>query len=65
MDDLSNRDLSQAPDEALTPGERAELKRRLDGFVDVLCKRVIDGCRPGPGAKGLTEPDPGGEIGKD
>ena len=55
MDDLSNRDLSQVPDEELTPAEREELKRRLDGFVEVIRRRVIDGCGPAP------KPDAGGE----
>ncbi len=58
MDDLSNRDLSQVPDEELTPAEREELKRRLDSFVDVIRKRVIDGRRPAPKPKGVTKWDP-------
>jgi len=65
MDDLSNRDLSQVPDAELTPAEREELKRRLDGFVDVIRKRVIDGChttpKSGPDAK--TKPADQGEDG--
>ncbi len=64
MDDLSNRDLSQVPEEDLTPAEREELKRRLDSFVDAVRKRVIDGDRDAPKAKGVTKresADQGGE----
>lgn len=64
MDDLSNRDLSQVPDEDLTPEEREELKRRLDSFVDAVQKRVIDGRRAVDKAKGATKrelADQGGE----
>jgi hypothetical protein len=50
MDDLSNRDLSQVPDEKLTPAERQELKRRLDAFVAV--RRVP------PRPKTVTKWDP-------
>ena len=41
MDDLSNRDLSQVPDEELTPAERQELKRRLDAFIAVMRDKVF------------------------
>jgi hypothetical protein len=57
MDDLSNRDLSQVPDEDLTPAERAELKRRLDSFVDVMRRQVFDGRRVAPRARAATKPD--------
>jgi hypothetical protein len=40
MDDLSQRDLSQIPDEELSPEERHELKRRFDDLVDRLRERV-------------------------
>ena len=45
MDDLSNRDLSQVPNEALTPAEREELKRRLDGFVEAIRQGMFEGRR--------------------
>jgi len=65
MDDLSNRDLSQVPDEDLTPAEREELKRRLDSFVDAVHKRVIDGKRAAPKSKTITNPDPAGRGGQE
>jgi hypothetical protein len=65
MDDLSNRDLSQVPDEELTPAEREELKRRLDFFVDAVRKRVIDGRRDAPEAKSVTKREPAGQGGKE
>ena len=40
MDDLTQRDLSQIPDEELSPEERRELKRRFDDFVDRLRERA-------------------------
>ena len=43
MDDLSNRDLSQVPDEELSPSERQELRRRLDAFVAAMQNRVFEG----------------------
>ena len=57
MDDLSNRDLSQVPDEDLTPAEREELKRRLDSFVEVMRKRVIDGQRAARNVKSAPKGD--------
>ena len=65
MDDLSNRDRSQVSEADLTPAEREELKRRLDSFVEVIRKRVIDGRPEAPNAKTVTERDPAGEDGKD
>ncbi len=61
MDDLSNRDLSQVPAEELTPAERAELKRRLDAFVDTVRKRVIEGRGMAPKPPTRTNKDPVGE----
>ena len=64
MHDLSKRDLSQVPDEALTPAERKELKRRLDGFVEAIRKGMIDGRRTVPdrnGDSGSAPPGQGGE----
>jgi len=61
MDDLSNRDLSQVPAEELTPAERAELKRRLDAFVDTVRKRVIEGQGMAPKPPTRTNKDPVGE----
>lgn len=43
MDDLSNRDLSQVPDEELSLAERKELRRRLDAFVSAMRNRVFEG----------------------
>ena len=64
MDDLSNRDLSQVPDEELTPAEREELKRRLDSFVDVMRKQVFDGRRVTPRPQSVRKWDPAGRGGK-
>ena len=64
MDDLSNRDLSQVPDEDLTPAEREELKRRLDSFVEVMRRRVFDGRRVTPKAKTVRTWDPAGQGGE-
>jgi hypothetical protein len=57
MDDLSNRDLSQVPDEKLTPAERQELKRRLDAFVAVVRDKVFRRRVP-PRPKTVTKWDP-------
>ncbi len=65
MDDLSNRDLSQVPEAELTPAEREELKRRLDSFVDVIRKRVIDGHRAAPQPDTLTDQDSADQGGED
>ena len=65
MDDLKNRDLSQVPEDELTPAEREELKRRLDSFVDVIRKRVINGRRIAPQPETLTDQDPADQGGKD
>lgn len=64
-DDLSNRDLSQVPAEELTPAERAELKRRLDAFVETVRKRVIEGGRTAPETQTRSGRDPVGERGED
>ena len=61
MDDLSNRDLSQVPAEELTPAERAELKRRLDSFVDTVRERLIGGRRLPPKPAARSGEDPQGE----
>ncbi len=61
MDDLSNRDLSQVPAEELTPAERAELKRRLDSFVDTVRERLIEGRRLPPKPPARSSEDPQGE----
>ena len=52
MDDLSQRDLSQIPDEELSPEERRELKRRFDDLVDRLRERA----GMGPAKKPKKEP---------
>jgi len=63
VDDLSNRDLSQVPDEELTPAERQELKRRLDAFVEMMRDKIF-ARDPAPKPKTVTKWDPlsqGGE----
>ncbi|MDH3475145.1 MAG: hypothetical protein OEM59_15805 [Rhodospirillales bacterium] len=45
-DDLNNRDLSQVADEDLSDEERAELRRRLDEFVEAMREQVLDGAKP-------------------
>lgn len=50
MDDLSQRDLSDIPDEDLSPDERRELQRRFADFVGLLRARA------GKGAKGPAKP---------
>ena len=47
--DLSQRDLSDVPDEDLTPEERQELQRRLDEFVERMQLRRLG--KPEPPAK--------------
>ena len=64
MDDLSNRDLSQVPDEALTPAEREELKRRLDGFVEAIRKGMIEGRRAATDPERDSERGPRGHGGE-
>ncbi len=64
MDDLSNRNLSQGPGEALTAAEREELKRRLDGFVEAIRKGMIDGRRKAPDRGHASENDPPGHGGE-
>ena len=63
MDDLSNRDLSQVPDEALTPAERRELKRRLGAFAAVMRDKVFT-YNLAPGPKTVTKWDPLRQGGK-
>ena len=58
MDDLSNRDLSQVPDEELTQAERNELRRRLDAFVKVMRNRVFEGRKVAPRPKSVAKWDP-------
>ena len=36
MDDLHNRDLSEIPEEDLSPAERRELKRRFQEFINAV-----------------------------
>jgi anti-sigma factor RsiW len=53
-DDLSNRDLSQVADEELTAEERAELRRRLDEFVEAMREQVLDDSIPSAKPKRVT-----------
>lgn len=53
-DDLNNCDLSQVADEDLTDDERAELRRRLDEFVEAMREQVLDGAKPPAKPKPVT-----------
>lgn len=52
MDDLSERDLSQIPDEELTPAERRELRRRFD---DLFAQVRDHYSRPKGGGRGTRD----------
>ena len=58
MDDLSNRDLSQVPDEELSLSERQELRRRLDAFVAAMQNRVFEGPAVEAKPKAISEWNP-------
>jgi len=58
MDDLSNRDLSQVPDEELSLAERQELRRRLDAFVAAMRNRVFEGQTVEPRPKSISRWNP-------
>ncbi len=58
MDDLSNRDLSQVPDEELSLSERQELRRRLDAFVAAMQNRVFEGSTVEARPKAISKWDP-------
>ena len=60
QNDLSERDLSDIPDEDLTEEERAELKRRMDDFVERMrLERYKDpAAQPKPEPKRIMHWDP-------
>lgn len=58
MDDLSQRDLSDIPDEDLSPDERRELQRRLEDFVGLLRARAGKGAKAPAKPKRIMQWDP-------
>ncbi|MFQ5776299.1 MAG: hypothetical protein ACE5GS_17410 [Kiloniellaceae bacterium] len=58
MDDLSQRDLSDVPDEDLTPEERRELQRRFNEFLEQLQERREYDSATGPRPRRIMRWDP-------
>jgi len=58
VDDISQRDLSDIPDEKLSPEEREELLRRFDDFVGRLHARAGKTAKAPAKAKRIMRWDP-------
>jgi len=58
MEDLQHRDLSTVPDEAMSPVERRELRRRFVEFIGAMQRRKLGLKAPPEKKKQVVKWDP-------